>query len=130
MGAPYHAVPRGEAHYRARLTEADVLTIRASSDSDSALAKRYRVNKGTVIWARSGRSWAHLSGAHARRPSPVASPGKGHHRAKLTEAAVLALRAGTLTEKAIRETFSVGPLAVWKARKGITWKHLPLAPQS
>jgi hypothetical protein len=119
--------PRGAAHWKARLTEADVRAIRASSEPDSALARRYGVTKSAVTFARSGRSWAHLPGGAARRDAPVALPGEGHHFAKLKTEDVLALRAGTASPAAIRKHRGVSKLAIWRARTGATWKHLPNA---
>jgi hypothetical protein len=53
--------PQGERHGRAKLTEADVLMIRASALSNGALARQLGVTKKTVRRARDGRAWRHLS---------------------------------------------------------------------
>ena len=60
---------RGKQHGRAKLTEADVLYIRSSNESDSELAKRFGVFGTTIHSARVGKKWRHLPGAK-RRPIP------------------------------------------------------------
>jgi hypothetical protein len=51
---------KGETQGHAKLTEADVRAIRASSASNQALAAQYGVFH-TAIWkARTGRSWSHI----------------------------------------------------------------------
>jgi hypothetical protein len=52
--------PRGRAHKCAKLTEQQVLEIRASSDSNAAIAVRFDVSPSTVRLARIGRNWSHL----------------------------------------------------------------------
>ena len=55
---------KGEQIGTAKLTEADVLAIKASTNSASELAHEYGVHK-TNIWAiRSGKSWRHLDSAN------------------------------------------------------------------
>lgn len=51
---------RGETHGMAKLTEADVLSIRGSVDSDTELAKRHDVCALTIRNVRTRRSWAHV----------------------------------------------------------------------
>lgn len=51
---------RGEKVNTARLTEADVLTIRASSETNRALATRYDVSIDCIRDARSKDTWAWL----------------------------------------------------------------------
>ena len=51
---------RGSASVKAKLTEADVLAIRASSDKQSVLAKRFGVDASNIRMILSGRSWKHL----------------------------------------------------------------------
>lgn len=53
----------GSRNGRAKLTESDVLDIRASTESDSVLAKRYGVYATTINAARTGKKWPHLPGA-------------------------------------------------------------------
>jgi len=52
---------KGEAHPRARLTEADVLAIYNSPESSRSLAQKYGVTQTAVFWIKSGRNWSHLT---------------------------------------------------------------------
>jgi hypothetical protein len=52
--------PHGRAHKCAKLTEHQVLEIRASGDTNVALAARFGVSPSTVRLARIGRNWTHL----------------------------------------------------------------------
>ena len=71
----------GEKHPLAKLTEADVLAIRASTETYKALALRYNVTEGTISAVRTGRLWKHLplmpveGGARHTALSPPAFPG-------------------------------------------------------
>lgn len=50
--------------------------------------------------------------------------GERHHKARLTEAAVRALRAGSLTITQAATQFGVSPQAAGMAKRGQTWSHL------
>lgn len=52
---------RGENNVKAKLTEADVREIRASTETTSALAKRYGVHYTTMVKVRDGRFWSHVN---------------------------------------------------------------------
>ena len=52
----------GEAHQNARLTEADVLEIRASDASHATLARKFDVSIGAVSHVRKGTTWRHVEG--------------------------------------------------------------------
>lgn len=52
--------PHGRAHKCAKLSEAQVLEIRASEETNVALASRFGVVPSTVRLARIGRTWRHL----------------------------------------------------------------------
>lgn len=51
----------GERHWGVRLTNSDVLAIRASTATLRDLAKQYGVSPSTIYYARSGQSWKHIS---------------------------------------------------------------------
>lgn len=51
----------GERNARAKLTEAKVRTIRASSDTDAALARRFGVSRAAINLARNRVTWAHVA---------------------------------------------------------------------
>jgi hypothetical protein len=59
---PPAARPRGERHYKAKLTEADVRLIRAmdSSISNADIAKRFGVTQENVCLIRLRKIWKHL----------------------------------------------------------------------
>lgn len=50
----------GEANAAAKLTEADVLSIRASDQSGADLARHYGVSRTTICEIRKRKTWAHL----------------------------------------------------------------------
>jgi hypothetical protein len=58
--------PRGEQK-ASKLTEADVLAIRASSEPPRVLAVRYGISRFFVWEVRSGRAWRHLAGGRASK---------------------------------------------------------------
>jgi hypothetical protein len=51
---------QGERHYGAKLTEADVLLIRASGEPSAALAERFGVERTNIIAIRKFKSWRHI----------------------------------------------------------------------
>lgn len=57
---------QGEASPFAKLTEAAVLEIRASSESGSVLAKRYGVAKNVILKAKRGDTWKHVDAIAAK----------------------------------------------------------------
>lgn len=54
---------RGGRHPQALLTEEQAAEILASSESGSALARRFGVTQSTVSAIRRGKNWKHLQGA-------------------------------------------------------------------
>ena len=52
--------PKGKDHGCAKLTDADILQIRASNDLYKNLAIKYSVHKGTIARIKNKLSWAHL----------------------------------------------------------------------
>lgn len=52
--------PRGEQHGCAKLTAANVIEIRASSESQTALAARFGVTQAAINYVILRRSWAHI----------------------------------------------------------------------
>lgn len=51
---------KGEVHGLAKLTAADVLAIRVSTENAAQLATKYGVRTTTIRCARSGKTWAWL----------------------------------------------------------------------
>ncbi|NRA02858.1 MAG: HNH endonuclease [Myxococcales bacterium] len=114
---------RGEAHMRARLTDVAVIDIRQSHGvdgvTDATLAARHGVDVRTVHYARIGRTWTHLPGAHA----PV-------KYGELTAEGVLGLRrryaTGGHTHRGLAREMGVSATTVRRAILGITWQQLPM----
>lgn len=52
--------PPGERHGSARLSEKDVLFIRASHEKNVPLARRFGVNRQTIADVRDRRTWRHI----------------------------------------------------------------------
>lgn len=50
----------GEKHPKAKLSEGDIRAIRASTDSDAVLAKRYGVSTPTIWRIKTRKIWKHL----------------------------------------------------------------------
>lgn len=51
---------RGSANSNAKLTAADVLEIRASSETPSELARRYGISRSTIVNILNRKSWKHV----------------------------------------------------------------------
>ena len=49
-----HTVPTGESHYNVKLTDADVIAIRANAGTNTAIAADYGVNQSTVSRIKAG----------------------------------------------------------------------------
>ena len=58
--------PRGERHYKAKLSELDVRAILGSQETSRALARRYGVNHRTIGSIRKGRIWRHVTSDQIR----------------------------------------------------------------
>lgn len=52
---------KGETHYNHKLTADDVRAIRASTESNVALARKYGVHNDNIRYVRIRRSWAHIT---------------------------------------------------------------------
>jgi hypothetical protein len=51
---------KGEVHSQAKLTEQDVLSIRNSIESHSALARKYNVHKSNISLITTRKHWRHI----------------------------------------------------------------------
>lgn len=52
--------PRGSRNGAAKLTERDVLAIRADSRPQRAIASRFGISQAQVWSIKTGQSWAHI----------------------------------------------------------------------
>lgn len=57
----HDTVVRGEKNYNSKLTEADIHIIRASSEKDPALGRRFGVARETIRDIKARKSWAWVS---------------------------------------------------------------------
>lgn len=64
----------GTKNPKAKFTEAQVLEIRASDESDLEVARRYGVAATTIYMLRVGRKWRNLPGAKPKPPRKVLTP--------------------------------------------------------
>lgn len=67
MGAPAF----GESNGQAKLTEVDVRSIRrlrSVGHSYRAIAERFGVDHKTILWAATGKQWAHVKDAASPQP--------------------------------------------------------------
>lgn len=92
------------------LTCDDVRHIRSSSESVTALARRFGCSLAAVSNARSGLTWSGVPGAVARR-----------RHVPLTVDAVRAIRSSSESLNALSRRFGVSVTAVRNARSGRTW---------
>jgi hypothetical protein len=56
----YCGAPRGERHWKAKITEADVRAIRASKGTTRDLAKQFGIAASTISNIRAGVRWKHV----------------------------------------------------------------------
>lgn len=52
--------PKGEAHGSAKLTAADVIAIRGSTETAGVLAERFCVSPSAIFGVRGGHTWRHV----------------------------------------------------------------------
>ena len=111
------------------LTEGDVREIRklaAEGEDDKSIAAKFGVKFITVQQIRINHSWSWLAerdGAEpVRRPRPK---GTAHHKNRLTESEVLAIRASSAREKDLAEQFCVHKSTISGIRHRRIWRHLP-----
>ena len=55
-----HNMPCGLKHYRAKLTEQDIINIRSDSGSNRQLAERYGVSHHNIMFIRKRKTWKHI----------------------------------------------------------------------
>lgn len=67
--------PNGEVVNTAKMLESDILTIRHSTDTNVALAKRFGITDVAISAIRRGQTWKHVGGPVGPRPQgrPVGS---------------------------------------------------------
>jgi hypothetical protein len=71
------------------------------------------------------REGTHLENMADRARDGTAARGSRHGRAKVTEAAVRAIRADTRSHTAVAQEWGVSAVTIGHIRSGRTWSHLP-----
>ncbi len=101
--------PFGERHGHCKLTEQQVLVIRASNEPQHVLAKRYGVTQSVISAARRGETWGHLPAARKRVDC--------RRRLTVEQIREVYLAAGTCDEIAARYPCSRSMVSLIKLRK-------------
>ena len=113
---------RGEDQYASRLTAAQVLEIRASNEAGVVLGRHYGVSHKTISGIRRGKSWKHIDTAVT---APMgAARGERAGKAKLSAAAVRAIRASTESLSAAAARYGVAAANISQIRHRKTWRHV------
>lgn len=124
-------VRRGEASPQARLTEADVLTIReqyAAGVSQRALALKFSTHFGNIHAIIKRKSWVHVGGPSASDTRPTTyAKGERNSNARLTPESVRNLRrrfAMGETKTALAREYGVSFPTVAAVVEGRAWRHV------
>ena len=116
--------PAGEDHYRAILTNDEVLDMRRRAPDTKYvdLAAEYGISVSLATSIITGKRWSRLPGALA----PIDMRGETNRMSKLTNTAVLDIRAraGTTTRKALAAEYGVSSSLISFVVNGKTWRHL------
>lgn len=118
---------RGETHSQAKLTEQDVLAIRADPRPPRKIAEQYGVSSWTITAIQFGREWRHIGGElrsnlgknHGNRLF-----GADNYSAKLTQSNVLAIRADPRKQIEIARHYGISPRQVGRIKRRKSWGHL------
>lgn len=125
----------GENNWKAKLTEADVLAIRAEyargDTTVAAMARRFGVSGKLISCVAAGTHWRHVPGGGALRGH---ARGEKHHHAKLTEADVLAIRRawtrGEASQTSMAAQYGVTQSRICQIVNDAAWKHLAATEQA
>lgn len=134
---PPERVPRGERHYRARLTEDGVRQIRrlhADGGALSAIARFMGLPVVTVHDVLHGKTWNHVAEQSGpallpgvRLPPSQIRRGEQQCRARLTDAGVRDIRrwhGDGESQRAIAGRLGVSFVTVSDVLRGVTWRHV------
>lgn len=110
-------VLRGEDAHTSKLTEAEVMEIRASDEGLDVLAERYGVGAAQVCAVRTGRSWEHLPGARTIRPKVD----------KLNDQAVIVIRHLARRGRRLQDladAYGIHYQTAYRVAAGLRWPHV------
>lgn len=110
--------PKGEQIHAAKLTEAQVIAIRADTRLPRIIAPEYGVNPQTIREVQKGGDWRHL---------PLSRPYR-RHNAKLTAEQVAAIRADPRLHREIAADYGVHFGTVSEIKRGTKWTRTMTGP--
>mgnify|MGYP003527679607 CR=1 FL=1 len=116
------AIQPGAVHRNAKLTDAQVIEIRASDDFHYVIASRYGISRSNVSLIKNGRMWTHLPGAAITQS--YRARGERAGLSKLTDAIVLEIRADKGTNQSIANRFGISTTTVSFIKNRKTWTHI------
>lgn len=122
MAKGRHNTGRGMDYKHAKITDDDVLAIRASQEATAVLAFRYDISTSNVNAIRSGKRWKHVGGLTKQIEGHP--EGDNHPMAKLTEEKVRYIRNSDKSTRELAEELGISKMSVYEARKRKTWKHV------
>lgn len=111
--ARHGTTARGEKSNRGILTEADIVAIRSSPETNDDIAARFGVNPATISRIRSGESWSHVKAKDIGGRLP------GGNR-KLTTEQVDEILRSTDRQVDIAKRMGISRKTVWNIRTGRT----------
>jgi len=109
----------GEQRRGAKLTVANVLDIRGSDESYTALAERFGVSVPVIGAVRSGRTWKHVGGDITSQGHGVA--GQRNGQAKLTDVQIAEIRVSPLKQQQLADRYGVSRSLISMIRSGKRW---------
>jgi hypothetical protein len=115
VGALVRTGVQGASHPKSKLTDEDVIAIRASSEKGIRLAEKYGVTATLISNIRKGKVWTHLG---------TDSAIEGRERQTLTEADVRAIRESSLGPSALAREYGVSAPTIIDIRKRRSWRHV------
>lgn len=113
----------GEANSAAKLTEIDVMQIRASDEMGVDIAIRYGVSTTTVSEIRLGKTWPHLPGSRSERLIGR-TQGERHPRARITASQALEIRHSKERNVDLAKRFGLTPSTIGNIKSNRIWKHI------
>lgn len=112
---------RGADHWYSQITEADVLAIRASSETSKVLSNRHGLSMGAISHIRDRYTWKHLPA----QPEELIANQKRRRLCRLTEeTAQFIIDNPDMRLKDLADQIGVPKPTVWAVRWRKAWKHL------
>lgn len=106
------------------LTDEQVFEIRASSERDAQLAKRFGISRCSISGIRTRRYWAHLAPRADELPPMGQVKGETNPAAKLNEDTVRLIRASSEKGTVLAARFNISTTVISDIRNRKIWKHV------